>query len=113
MIHNFIYSKNFCLYLDKPYFHEFDRFFEVIENQSFNITLEAKAYPMPISYTWFHPSGRQLDASFNQGQLVIMNIERTDLGVYRCIATNSIGQTEVNFTLNVLCKFILSRFSFY
>ena len=78
------------------------------ENQSFNITLEASAYPMPINYIWFHPSGRQLlnDQSrifINQGQLSITNIQKNDLGVYRCIATNAYGSTEVNFTLNVLC----------
>lgn len=77
-------------------------------NQSFNITLEASAYPMPITYTWFHPSGRQLFTDqmrifINQGQLSITIVQKGDLGVYRCVATNAYGWTEVNFTLNVLC----------
>ncbi|CAF4627914.1 unnamed protein product [Rotaria sp. Silwood2] len=99
----------YVLYVNhKPYFQNFNRSIEVKENQSFNITLEAKAYPMPISYTWFHPTGRQLmndqlNIFVNQGQLSLINIHRNDLGIYRCIATNSIGYTEVNFTLNVLC----------
>ncbi len=94
--------------LDKPYFNDFNSTIEIIENQLFNITLQANAYPLPISYTWFHPEGRQLmndqlNIFINQGELIIKNIQRNDLGIYRCIATNSIGNTEVNFTLNVLC----------
>ncbi len=80
----------------------------MIEHQSFNITLTANAYPLPISYTWFHPTGRQLISDqmnifVNDNQLSLMNVQRNDLGIYRCIATNSLGTTEVNFTLNVLC----------
>ncbi|CAM4919915.1 unnamed protein product [Rotaria socialis] len=98
----------------KPYFHEFNRSIEVKENQPFNTTLEANGYPMSISYTWFHPSGRQLmndplNIFINQGQLSIMNIQRNDLGIYRCIATNSIGQTEANVTLNVLYGPVITR----
>jgi hypothetical protein len=63
---------------------------------------------MPINYIWFHPSGRQLmndqlNIFVNQGQLSLINVQRKDLGVYRCIGSNVIGNTEVNFTLNVLC----------
>lgn len=70
---------------------------------------------MPISYTWFHPEGRQLmndqlNIFVDQGQLVLIDVRRNDLGIYRCIATNSIGSTEVNFTLNVLCMFDLIFF---
>ncbi|CAF4048068.1 unnamed protein product [Rotaria sp. Silwood2] len=105
----------YVLYVNhKPYFQNFNRSIEVKESQSFNITLEAKAYPMPISYTWFHPTGRQLmndqlNIFVNQGQLSLINIHRNDLGIYRCIATNSIGYTEVNFTLNVLYGPVITR----
>ncbi len=97
-------------FVDKPHFHDFHAFADVKENQSFNITLEASAYPMPITYTWFHPSGRQLftDQSrifINQGQLSIIIVQKSDLGVFRCIATNAYGSDEVNFTLNVLCMY--------
>lgn len=78
------------------------------ENQPFNITLEASAYPMPITYTWFHSSGRQLfsDQSrvfINQGQLSIITVQKGDAGSYRCVATNAYGSSEANFTLNVSC----------
>lgn len=97
--------------LDKPHFHDFDAYADVIANQSFNITLEASAYPMPITYAWFHPSGRQLFTDqtrifINQGRLSITSVQKTDLGVYRCVATNAYGSAEVNFTLNVLCMSI-------
>jgi hypothetical protein len=63
---------------------------------------------MPITYAWFHSSGRQLftDQSrvfINQGQLSFTSVRKTDLGSYRCVATNTYGSAEVNFTLNVLC----------
>ncbi|CAF3700945.1 unnamed protein product [Rotaria socialis] len=98
----------------KPYFHDFDAIADVKENQSLNLTLEASAYPMPITYAWFHPSGRQLFSDqfriyINQGQLSITTIEKSDIGVYRCIATNAIGSTEVNFTLNVLYGPVVTR----
>ncbi|CAF1114272.1 unnamed protein product [Rotaria sordida] len=98
----------------KPHFHNFDAYADVKENQSFNITLEASAYPMPITYTWFHPSGRQLftDQSrifINQGHLSLTSVQKSDLGIYRCIATNTYGSTEVNFTLNVLYGPIITR----
>ena len=72
------------------------------ENQSLNITVLATAYPLPISYIWFHPTGQQLS---NDSQLSLMHIQRNDSGVYRCLATNPLGTTEANFTLNVLCKY--------
>ena len=96
------------LLIDKPYFHDFNGYADVKQNQSFNLTLEASAYPMPITYTWFNPSGRQLFTDqtrifINQGQLSIITVQKIDLGVYRCVATNPYGNSEVNFTLNVLC----------
>lgn len=97
--------------LDKPHFHDFDAYADVIADQSFNITLEASAYPMPITYAWFNPSGRQLFSDqtrifINQGRLAITAVQKSDLGVYRCVATNAYGSAEVNFTLNVLCMSI-------
>lgn len=64
---------------------------------------------MPITYTWFHPTGRQLYTDqmrifINQGQLAFTSVQKSDLGVYRCVASNPYGTAEVNFTLNVLCK---------
>jgi hypothetical protein len=104
--------------LDKPYFNDFNSTIEVIENQSFNITLQANAYPLPIIYTWFHPEGRQLmndqlNIFINQGELILKNIQRNDLGIYRCIATNSIGSTEINFTLNVLCMWKIYSLKYF
>lgn len=63
---------------------------------------------MPITYTWFHPSGRQLFSDqwkiyINQGQLSILTVQKSDIGLYRCVASNAFGSTEANFTLNVLC----------
>ena len=95
-------------FADKPHFHDLNAFADVKENQSFNVTLEASAYPMPITYTWFHPSGKKLltDQSrifINQGQLSFTSVKKSDLGVYQCIAKNAYGNTGANFTLNVLC----------
>ena len=94
---------------DPQRFNHFDGYADVKQNQSLNISLEATAYPMPITYVWYHPTGRQLytDQSkvfVNQGQLSLMNIQKSDMGVYRCMATNSFGSDSVNFTLNVLCE---------
>jgi hypothetical protein len=96
--------------LDKPHFHDFDAVADVKENQPFNITLEASAYPMPISYTWLHPSGRQLHSDqsrifVNQGQLSFIKVQKSDFGIYQCVATNAYGTASVNFTLNILCKY--------
>ncbi|CAF1569206.1 unnamed protein product, partial [Adineta ricciae] len=98
----------------KPYFRDFYTLIEVKENQWFNITLEATGYPMPITYKWFHPSGRQLmndelNIFVNQGQLAVTNIQRSDSGTYRCAASNLVGSTEVNVTLNVLYGPSISR----
>lgn len=69
---------------------------------------------MPIAYTWFHSSGRQLFTDqrrvfVNQGQLSFSSVEKGDLGLYRCVASNAYGSAEVNFTLNVLCMFDRAR----
>lgn len=98
----------------KPHFHDFHDFFEMKENQSLNLTLEATAYPMPISYTWYHPSGRQLftDQSrifINQGQISIINLQKSDSGVYRVVAGNSYGNSEVNLTVKVLYGPVITR----
>lgn len=73
----------------------------MLENHSLNLTVLASAYPLPINYSWLHPTGQQLS---NDSQLLLMNIQRTDAGMYRCLASNSLGSTEANFTLKVLGK---------
>ncbi|CAF1101020.1 unnamed protein product, partial [Didymodactylos carnosus] len=97
----------------KPHFNDYDPFADVKENQSFNLTLEAIGYPMPVTYTWYHPSGRALVTgqayTVQQGHLSIRSITKTDLGVYRCQATNTIGTTETNFTLNVLYAPVVTK----
>ena len=45
---------------------------------------EANAYPIPLSYTWFHPSGRQLmndqlNKFVDQKKLSLINVQRRDL----------------------------------
>ena len=96
--------------LDKPIFHDLIRSVQVDENHSWNVTLEAIGHPMPITYTWYHPSGRQLiTESWSIGQLSLTRVQRDDRGVYRCVASNEIGNTTVNITVDVLCTLAEAR----
>ena len=40
----------------------------------------------------------------NEGTLKIINVTRSDAGIYECIATNEGGQMHANTTLQVKCE---------
>ena len=90
--------------------------FDVREDHSLNITLQASGYPTPIHYSCLDPLGEPLsDEQCHSGQLTLTNIQKTHAGVYQCFASNTVGKTAMNIHLNVLCKWnqtllVLSRF---
>ena len=79
-----------------------------------NVTLSCNVAGNPSPTISWSRSGSPLNTtgriSFLDGkkQLTITNVKRTDSGEYRCVASNSLGNTTSNVaTLNVQCKYIV------
>ena len=54
--------------------------------------------------------GRQRFVIGNDNSLTILNLRAEDTGVYACMATNAVGDTTLNYTVIVQCKFSCSPF---
>ena len=86
--------------------------FEVEEGKSRIINLTAKANPLPVEYKWSRrgisipnvadalPESRLV--ALSKGRLNVTDARREDAGVYKVIAKNSEGTTEMKFKINVL-----------
>ena len=54
-------------------------------------------------------SNNRISLSPDKKQLTITNVNRTDSGEYRCVASNSLGNdTSSAATVNVLCKYSIT-----
>ena len=45
----------------------------------------------------------------NSGELLISNVQNTDAGAYKCVATNDAGSDSATVNLEVGCKFSSDR----
>lgn len=85
--------------------------FKVIQGETINITLEAKANPPQVSYSWTFPevvaeSSENIKSriSAQNSVLIINNAQKEDAGTYAIIAWNGHGNfnTTASFYLDVL-----------
>ena len=74
----------------------------VIEGDNATLGCNATGNPVP-SIQWIMES---TGVFISYHRLLFLNINRTDGGVYLCIAENIIGNDTKNCTVDVLCKFI-------
>ena len=79
-----------------------------------NATLSCKVTGNPVPTISWTRDGSPVNASGrisfqdDKKELTITNVNRTDSGEYRCVASNSLGNDTSNVvTLNVQCKYIL------
>ena len=80
-----------------------------IEGYILTLSCNATGNPVPtISWTKDGSaisSDSRISLSADNKHLTIMNVNRTDSGEYRCVASNSLGNdTSSDATLNIQCK---------
>lgn len=96
--------------LDKPDFVNLDsdqKVFELIEGESAALNLATSANPPEIQHRWYREDGRAVDQSRFQPDASFLNISivrRTDVGIYRIEAQNSIGTKVSKIELKIKCK---------
>ena len=89
--------------------------FNIIEGTNGSITCTATGYPVP-TVVWQNSDG----SSLSNGRLVssspvisstgisieltVIGANRTDSGIYRCLANNTINSTSRNISYTVQCK---------
>ena len=95
--------------------------FNVIEGRNGSITCTATGYPVP-AVVWQSSNGSSLSnnrlvsglvnmSSTGVGNVTSVSVElmvigamRVDTGMYRCSASNSVGNDANNININVQCK---------
>lgn len=96
---------NSCFFftvLDSPTIKLFPDDQVVDENGQVSMRCEAEGYPPP-KITWIKLLGNQKVQEGNS--LYIRDVQRSDQGWYRCIATNGFGQdATAEFKINVYCE---------
>ena len=86
----------------------------MIEGHNVTLSCNATGNPLPtISWTrngsLVHASGR-INFSDGKKRLTITDVNRTDSGEYRCVASNRVGHDTSNATkLDVQCKTSISE----
>ena len=76
---------------------------KVDQNGQVSARCEAKGFPPPI-IKWVKLLGNKLVRN-GTSSLFIQNVQRSDHGWYRCIATNGFGDNAIaEFEINVYCK---------
>ena len=88
----------FVFFKDRPKFSSsFNRTISIEENQSMNFSLIATAFPLSINFS--------CEKFFVvENEILLTNVQRNQSGSFVCFATNSLGTTSIELTLNVFCK---------
>ena len=74
----------------------------VDENGQVSERCEAEGHPPP-KITWIKLLGNQKVQEGNS--MYIRDVQRSDQGRYRCVASNGVGQDDTaDFTINVYCE---------
>ena len=76
-----------------------------VVNESNDATLFCNATGNPVpSINWIRKNRGEVTIVSNNSALVFAAINRTESGLYQCIATNNIGNDLKNCTVDVHCK---------
>ena len=76
----------------------------VTEGDNVTLLCSASGTPPP-SVSWVKVSSGQ---RFNGSELVLRNINRSEVGEYRCEASNECGNASETASIDVQCKLILN-----
>ena len=88
-----------------------------MQGSSVTFSCDANGVPEP-TFSWSKDGSavtadNRISLSADNKQLSLTNVNRTDSGEYRCVATNSLGTVNSNVaTLTVLCKKTFTYFLF-
>ena len=63
----------------------------VVEGATANLTCEAMAGDLPISYSWTGPNGQEVFPGDTDGTISVTLSASGDYGTYTCTATNEFG----------------------
>ena len=98
------------LFIEEPAFTTHPKNHQT-SSEGVNITFSSDANGIPEpTFTWTKDGSAvtandRISVSADNKQLSLTNVNRTDSGEYRCVATNSVGTVNSNVaTLTVLCK---------
>ena len=88
-----------------------------MQESSVTFSSDANGVPEP-TFSWSKDGSavtvdvdNRISLSADNKQLSLTNVNRTDSGEYRCVATNSVGTVNSNAaTLTVECKNIFTHF---
>ena len=100
---------------DQPEFTEHPQSQTLVEGSSVTFSSDANGVPEP-TYSWTKDGSAvtandRISLSAGHKELSITNVNRTDSGEYRCMATNRVETVHSNAaTLTVHCKKTFTRF---
>ena len=100
----------FCLSSDPPIIELTKTEFEVNVSESVTFTCDTKPYPRVINLVWekeIDGVTTYINTGHMSNSLTLTNVDLEDSGIYRCIANNSAGSTNMSFTLLVTTGNIL------
>ena len=88
---------------------------DIIEGQSQILNLSVTGNPNDITYTLYNNGVKSTSSNIyvNNSVLTMVNISREDMGSYVLQAENNGGSVFHNFSINVICKIIISLYKIF
>jgi hypothetical protein len=88
---------------------------DIIEGQSQILNISVTGNPNDITYTLYNNGVESTSSNIyvNNSVLIMVNISREDMGSYVLQAENNGGSTFHNFSVNVICKIMISLYQIF
>jgi hypothetical protein len=88
---------------------------DIIEGQSQILNISVTGNPNDITYTLYNNGIESTSSNIyvNNSVLIMVNISREDMGSYVIQAANNGGSTFHNFSVNVICKIMISLYQIF
>ena len=82
------------------------RTYSLVSGNSDTFLCEAGGYPIP-NVTWIGPNGKDLGNGSGKALLPVRNMSRAIVGIYTCIANNTVGSNEKNTSVTLIGEYFL------
>ena len=80
--------------------------YRLINGSPTTLLCQAGGYPIP-NVTWIGPNGKDLGTGSGEALLSLGNMSQAIVGIYTCIANNTVGSSEKSTSVTLIGEYFL------